>query len=148
MEPHFVNELRAFYNRPQRWSTQIRFGPLSRDTGYRQRQHQQGGPPPPQPTMQSFMEAVHNDMQTVHQDSTLPIHASPDQHEVTPPPQTINSDHHNQNSTPPVPEYTQPRLFGNHQKTRIYNGYGSMVTGHSSQMPLLVNPLLEITYPD
>jgi hypothetical protein len=108
MEPHFVNELRAFYNKPQRWSTQIRFGPLSRDTGYRQRQHQQGGPPPPQPTMQSFMEAVHNDMQTVHQDYTLPTYATHDQHEETPPPHTITSDTHNQTSSIPVPEDTQP----------------------------------------
>uniref|UniRef100_A0A2N9GD61 Reverse transcriptase domain-containing protein n=1 Tax=Fagus sylvatica TaxID=28930 RepID=A0A2N9GD61_FAGSY len=49
LEPHFVNEIRAFYNRPHRRNTQIRFGTLARDTGYRQRQHQQGGAPPPQP---------------------------------------------------------------------------------------------------
>ncbi len=46
LEPHFVNEIWAFYNRPQRRNTQIRFGPLTRDTEYRHRQHQQGGAPP------------------------------------------------------------------------------------------------------
>lgn len=45
VEPHFVNEIRAFYNRPQRRNTQIRFGPLTRDTGYRHKQYQQGGAP-------------------------------------------------------------------------------------------------------
>ena len=49
LEPHFVNEILAFYNRPHRQNTQIRFGTLARDTGYRQRQYQQGGAPPPQP---------------------------------------------------------------------------------------------------
>ena len=49
LEPHFVNEIRAFYNRPHRRNTQIRFSHLARDTGYRQRQYQQGGAPPPQP---------------------------------------------------------------------------------------------------
>uniref|UniRef100_A0A2N9FPK1 Uncharacterized protein n=1 Tax=Fagus sylvatica TaxID=28930 RepID=A0A2N9FPK1_FAGSY len=47
LEPHFVNEIRAFYNRPHRRNTQIRFSHLARDTGYRQRQYEQGGAPPP-----------------------------------------------------------------------------------------------------
>uniref|UniRef100_A0A2N9ETE7 Reverse transcriptase domain-containing protein n=1 Tax=Fagus sylvatica TaxID=28930 RepID=A0A2N9ETE7_FAGSY len=82
LEPHFVNELRAFYNRPQRWSTQIRFGPLSKDTGYRHRQHQQGGPSPPQPTMQK----------------------------PTPPSHSPTVDTHNQTTTPPLQEHPQPVL--------------------------------------
>jgi hypothetical protein len=86
MKPHFVNELRPFYNRPQRWSTQIRFGPLSRDTGYRQRQHQQSRPPPTQRTMQSFMEAVQNDMHEANQEPPLTHHAV-----------------HNHNEEPPTP---------------------------------------------
>ncbi len=40
VEPHFVNEIRAFYNHPQRRNTQIRFGPLTRDTRYRHKQYQ------------------------------------------------------------------------------------------------------------
>uniref|UniRef100_A0A2N9E636 DUF4283 domain-containing protein n=1 Tax=Fagus sylvatica TaxID=28930 RepID=A0A2N9E636_FAGSY len=40
MEPHYINEIKAFYNIPQRRNTQVRFGPLARDTGYRQRQFQ------------------------------------------------------------------------------------------------------------
>ena len=47
LEPHFVNEMRAFYNRPLRRNIQVCFGPLHRDTGYWHRQHQQGGAPPP-----------------------------------------------------------------------------------------------------
>ena len=103
LEPHFVNEIRAFYNRPQRWSTQIRFGPLAKDTGYRQRQHQQGGPPPPQPTMQSFMEAVQNDMPTINQDSLVSTHTV---HEEPHPPQTNNIDDTNQPLNPGTHENT------------------------------------------
>jgi hypothetical protein len=103
LEPHFVNELRAFYNRPQRWNTQIRFGPLAMDTSYRQRQHQQDGPPPPQPTMQSFMEAVQHDMLTVNQESPLPTHAV---HAEPPPPQTTTSDNQNQPLHPLIHEHT------------------------------------------
>ena len=40
MESHYINEIKAFYNIPQRRNTQVRFGPLARDTGYRQRQFQ------------------------------------------------------------------------------------------------------------
>uniref|UniRef100_A0A2N9FWA6 CCHC-type domain-containing protein n=1 Tax=Fagus sylvatica TaxID=28930 RepID=A0A2N9FWA6_FAGSY len=64
LEPHFVNELRAFYNRPHRQNTQIRFGTLARDTGYRQRQHQQGGAPPPQPN--PFPPTLHRDDDPLH----------------------------------------------------------------------------------
>jgi hypothetical protein len=109
MEPHFVNELRAFYNRPQRWSTQIRFGPLSRDTGYRHRQHQQGGPPPPQPTMQSFMEAIQNDMHEANQEPPLTHHAVHTSNEEPPTPiQSPAPDNHNQHTTPPDQDHTQP----------------------------------------
>ncbi len=107
MEPHFVNEIRAFYNRPQRRNTQIRFGPLSRDTGYQHRQHQQGGPPPPQPNMLSFMEAVENDMHGVTQEPTLPSHAVHSHLEETPPTQTNTPDNQNQTTIPPVQENTQ-----------------------------------------
>ena len=111
LEPHFVNELRAFYNRPQRWSTQIRFGPLSRDTGYWHRQHQQGGPPPPQPTMQSFMEAVQNDMHEVPQEPPLTPHAVHNHNvEPTPPTHSPTVDTHNQTTTPPLQEHPQPIL--------------------------------------
>ena len=102
MEPHFVNEIRAFYNRPQRRNTQIRFGPLSRDTGYQHRQHQQGGPPPPQPNMLSFMEAVENDMHGVTQEPTLPSHAVHSHLEETPPRQTNTPDNQNQTTIPLV----------------------------------------------
>uniref|UniRef100_A0A2N9H6E1 CCHC-type domain-containing protein n=1 Tax=Fagus sylvatica TaxID=28930 RepID=A0A2N9H6E1_FAGSY len=109
MEPHFVNELKAFYNRPQRWSTQIRFGPLSRDTGYRHRQHQQGGPPPPQPTMQSFMEAIQNDMHEANQEPPLTHHAVHTSNEEPPTPiQSPAPDNHNQHTTPPDQDHTQP----------------------------------------
>jgi hypothetical protein len=71
LEPHFVNEIRAFYNRPHRRNTQIRFGTLARDTGYRQRQHQQGGAPPPQPnpfppTLNQEDEHLHVPNQGLH----------------------------------------------------------------------------------
>ena len=96
-------------DRPQRWSTQIRFGPLSRDTGYRHRQHQQGGPPPPQPTMQSFMEAVQNDIQENNHESHLTHHAT-----HTPNAEPPTPIHHptpenlNQHTTTPDQEHTQP----------------------------------------
>ena len=107
MEPHFVNELRAFYNRPQRWSTQIRFGPLSRDTGYRQRQHQQSGHPPTQPTMQSFMEAVQNDMHEANQEPPLTHHTVHNHNEEPLTlPQSPTLDNHNQHTTPPGQDHT------------------------------------------
>jgi hypothetical protein len=109
MEPHFVNELRAFYNRPQRWSTQIRFGPLLRDTGYYHRQHQQGGPPPPQPTMQSFMEAVQNDIHETNQESPLTHHATHTSNEEPPTPiQHPTPENYNQHTTTPDQDHTQP----------------------------------------
>ena len=76
-EPHFVDEIRAFYNRLLRRNTQIRFGPLQRYTGYRHRQYQQGGAPPPQPNMQSFMDAVEQDMQRSHSEGPHPTQEMP-----------------------------------------------------------------------
>ena len=64
MEPHFVNEIRVFYNQPHRRNTQIRFGTLARDTGYRQRQHQQGGAPLPQPN--PFLPTLNQEDEHLH----------------------------------------------------------------------------------
>ena len=82
LQPHFVNELRAFYNRSQRRNTQIRFGPLTKDTGYRYRQYQRGGAPPPHTTTHDPFPSTAQDPlasgNAMHDPS--PLHANSDLH--------------------------------------------------------------------
>ncbi len=72
-----MNEMRAFYNRPLRRNTQVQFNPLTRDIGYRQRQYQQGGAPPPQP---------HNPIEADVPHSHITISQALDHHNVPPSP--------------------------------------------------------------
>jgi hypothetical protein len=84
LEPHFVHEMRAFYNQPLRRNTQVRFGPLTRDTRYGQRQYQQGGPPPPQPHNPIEADVPHSHINISQDLDPHNVPLSPTQEDETP----------------------------------------------------------------
>jgi hypothetical protein len=65
-------------------NTQVRFGPLSRDTRYGQRQYQQGGPPPPQPHNPIEADVPHSHINISQDLDPHNVPLSPTQEDETP----------------------------------------------------------------